>query len=698
MIELKNVSKFYSNNGTVSLGLKNVNLKLNTNEIVAICGESGSGKSTLLNVISKIDTFDEGEIYIDQEETSYFDISDMDNFRKNKVGFIFQTYNIIESYDVLHNVMMPLIVNGVSEKEAKKRALELIKKVGLGKRIHNKGSHLSGGEKQRCVIARALASNCEILACDEPTGNLDSKTSAEIINLIKEVAKDKIVLIVTHNFEEVKNIVNRKITLKDGEIISDETFVKVEDDHKQFIENENLKVNNKSLLKIANFNLRFTPRKTIFVSLVFILISFVVLNVITAINESTHSMRVDNSFASRIENSIYIENTCGKEIDIEFLDNNFSDKYVSNPMETLYPSYSQIGNIFTSVIYEKSYGEKDLKTGRMPEKDDEVCINVNSNYNIDDINSLIGKTVNLYYLNNTYKSFKICGASNTSSTYYSALFGNQNVANYIKYHKYNLNFNIKNDQMSQYVMATVIYNKDCTNTIHVGEYLKEYTDLEIINSYFENQSSHFKKNVDLNNINIEYDLGENERSYIEVNESFDLGFIESALIYDVDCGRSINLANNYGYLAVAPSSYSTNNSILDFLNNGEVYAMIFLVFIAAIGFFFITYAILRIAYASRKGDYNIIRTLGVTNKYMKYIVIYELLILGIIWSLALYLVIFVLTKNISNIYIDGFAKLNVIHFVAYEILILLLCYLIAVRFNKRLFKFSVRTQFEGRSK
>ena len=173
MIELKNVNKFYNSNGIINLGLRNINLKFNKNEIVAITGDSGSGKSTLLNVITKIDTFDEGEIYYKGNETSYFSLLDMDDFRKNKVGFIFQNYNIIESYTVLENVMLPLLLLGYSNHEAKKRALELINKVGLSNRWKNRGSKLSGGEKQRCVIARALASDCEILACDEPTPILE---------------------------------------------------------------------------------------------------------------------------------------------------------------------------------------------------------------------------------------------------------------------------------------------------------------------------------------------------------------------------------------------------------------------------------------------------------------------------------------------------------------------------------------------
>ena len=229
MIELKNVNKYYNSNGTITVALRNVNLKLSKGEIVAITGPSGAGKSTLLNVICGVDKYEEGEIYFKGEETSYFNQNDMDVFRKNHIGFIYQSYNIIDSYTVLENVMLPLVLKGEKYEVAKEKALHYIEKVGLSHRIDNKGIKLSGGEKQRCVIARALAQDFEILACDEPTGNLDSETGKQIIELIKEVAEDRLVLIVTHNYDQVKDIVTRTIKVNDSEIIEDKEIVHKED-------------------------------------------------------------------------------------------------------------------------------------------------------------------------------------------------------------------------------------------------------------------------------------------------------------------------------------------------------------------------------------------------------------------------------------------------------------------------------------
>ncbi len=263
MIELKNVSKYYNNNGIVTLGLRNINLSFAKGEIVAIVGESGSGKSTLLNVICGVDTYEEGEIFFKGNETSYFNQNDMDIFRKRNVSFIYQSYNIIDSYTVLENVMLPLLIQGYDKKEAKKKALELIEKVGLSKRVKHRGIKLSGGEKQRCVIARALASDSEILACDEPTGNLDSQTGKEIIDLIKELAQDKLVLIVTHNYEQIKDIVTRTIKISDGEVIEDYKTKDITDDIKEEMDLSLDKVKRKSLLSIATYNILRTPKKSV---------------------------------------------------------------------------------------------------------------------------------------------------------------------------------------------------------------------------------------------------------------------------------------------------------------------------------------------------------------------------------------------------------------------------------------------------
>ena len=224
MIRLEGISKYYNSDANVVLGLRRVNLELNLGEFVAITGESGSGKSTLLNVISGLDKYDEGELFVNGEETSYFSVEEQEQYRKQYVGFVFQNYNIIDSFTVLENVMAALMIQGYDPKTRKARALELIDKVGLTSHKNHRASKLSGGQKQRAVIARALAKDCPIIVADEPTGNLDSKTGEMVMALLKEVAKDKLVIVVTHNYEQAAPYVTRKIRMYDGEIVEDKVF------------------------------------------------------------------------------------------------------------------------------------------------------------------------------------------------------------------------------------------------------------------------------------------------------------------------------------------------------------------------------------------------------------------------------------------------------------------------------------------
>ncbi|GMK37717.1 hypothetical protein PCCS19_07710 [Paenibacillus sp. CCS19] len=222
MLTLHNISKYYAKEGNVALGLRKINLTLNRGEFIAVVGESGSGKSTLLNVISGLDSYEDGELLFNGEETSYYSKADWEAYRRDNVGFVFQDYHLIESFTVYQNVETALILAGAGKEERKKRALELIERVGLSAYKHTKVSKLSGGQMQRTVIARALAKDSPIIAADEPTGHLDAATGKQIIELLAEVSKDKLVIVVTHNFEELQHVATRKITIHDGAVVEDQ--------------------------------------------------------------------------------------------------------------------------------------------------------------------------------------------------------------------------------------------------------------------------------------------------------------------------------------------------------------------------------------------------------------------------------------------------------------------------------------------
>ena len=221
MLKLKNVSKFYYNKGVIASGFNKVSIEFDLQEFVAIVGESGSGKSTLLNVISGLDSYEEGEMYINGEETSHYRESDFEEYRKKYVSNIFQNFNLVNSYTVYQNIELVMLLNGYKRKEVKKKVLDIIDKVGLTKYKNTKTAKLSGGQKQRVAIARALARETPIIVCDEPTGNLDSKSAKSIIKLLKDISQDKLVIIVTHNFEQVEDVATRIVRMHDGKIVSD---------------------------------------------------------------------------------------------------------------------------------------------------------------------------------------------------------------------------------------------------------------------------------------------------------------------------------------------------------------------------------------------------------------------------------------------------------------------------------------------
>lgn len=220
LLTLKNIGKIYVSEGNVAVGIRGVNLTFDRGEFVAVTGKSGSGKSTLLSVISGMDTYEEGDLLIEGKSTAHYTQPDWEEYRQKYISFIFQDYNIIESFTVLQNVELALM-HITDPRERRRRAMELIRRVGLSDRVRQKGSKLSGGQKQRTVIARALAKDSPIILADEPTGNLDSATGKEIIELLREVSKDKLVIVVTHNFEQVEYCATRHIRVYDGAIESD---------------------------------------------------------------------------------------------------------------------------------------------------------------------------------------------------------------------------------------------------------------------------------------------------------------------------------------------------------------------------------------------------------------------------------------------------------------------------------------------
>lgn len=228
MLSLKNIKKSYVTGEFKQVALNGVSLSFRQNEFVAILGPSGSGKTTCLNVIGGLDNYDSGDLIINGKSTREFKDSDWDAYRNNSIGFVFQSYNLISHLSILDNVEMGMTLSGVSSSEKHKKAMEVLERVGLKEHVHKRPNQLSGGQMQRVAIARALANDPDIILADEPTGALDTKTSIQIMDLIKDIAKDKLVIMVTHNPELAKEYADRVVEFRDGNVISDTNLLEDE--------------------------------------------------------------------------------------------------------------------------------------------------------------------------------------------------------------------------------------------------------------------------------------------------------------------------------------------------------------------------------------------------------------------------------------------------------------------------------------
>jgi putative ABC transport system permease protein len=221
MLELKNIIKDYPAGGESVHALKGINLQFRENEFVSILGPSGCGKTTMLNIIGGLDHYTDGDLVINGKSTKDFKDRDWDSYRNHSIGFVFQSYNLIPHQTVLQNVELALSLSGVSKSERKKRAKAALESVGLGSQLNKKPSEMSGGQMQRVAIARALVNNPDIILADEPTGALDTETSIQVMDILKEVAKDRLVIMVTHNPELAEKYSTRIIRMLDGKITDD---------------------------------------------------------------------------------------------------------------------------------------------------------------------------------------------------------------------------------------------------------------------------------------------------------------------------------------------------------------------------------------------------------------------------------------------------------------------------------------------
>lgn len=683
MIELKEVSKFYSNNGITNIGLHNINLKLHRNEIIAITGESGSGKSTLLNVISKIDTFDEGEIYFYGNETSYFSITDMDDFRKNKVGFIFQNYNILDSYTVLDNVMIPLLLKGLSKEDARVQAMLLIKKVGLDGREKHRGSKLSGGEKQRCVIARALAGDCDILACDEPTGNLDSSTAMEIIKLIKEVANDKLVLIVTHNYPEVEGIATRLLKMADGKIVEDIVFDEVEPEPNKELELDYKPMDKKVIWTLGINNIIRTPKKTVITCLMYFIISFCFLFIAQIIGNAINSSVAYSEFAATFENRLFVYGKGGEAIDENLLK---GYNYEINDFATELPYLFEMGDSYYNLFYASNPTNYKLVAGRMPTSDDEFIIILNnpSAATLKEESKNIGEYLRFEVNNGTgYEKFKLVGIGSYDNELSNHTFAcecprlqqvlNRAVPEYV----------VELDGSREIVSLSLV-NGNSKPKLFIPSAIYEASEsIEVFTDMYKMDD-------------VEIITYGGEKLYLEISIDGPTNlkpYFASVYTTEFRIKKVMKELDNTTLKVVYPIEYTNEDIFSKILL--EVLTFIILAELSAylIGIFFIVYVILSRVYRSRVKDYSILRTLGVTRKDMAKVVNVEMLVIGASITIFTYLLFNGLIYSVDAL--TFLRQIGLAAVLTYFLAMFIFTKSMAKRFNKRLFRFTVRESVRG---
>ena len=735
MLELRNVSKYYSNNNMVTMGFSRVSLKFNLGEFVAITGESGSGKSTLLNVISGLDSYEEGEMYINGKETSHYTEKDYEVYRRKYVGNIFQNFNLVNSYTVYQNIELVLLLNGRDKKDVKEQIISLINQVGLTKYKNTKVSKLSGGQKQRVAIARALAMNTPIILADEPTGNLDKESSESVLKLLHDISKDKLVIIVTHNYDQVEQYVTRKITMNDGRVLEDKKIKEY-----QIVEtiNENkfsdIKWYNKIRLGIRNaFNI---PSKFFLVTAVFFFIITAIFGAYTLFEKYQDEFANDGAntfFINRSDKRIVIKkkdrsniteedyNKLNNLTNIESVVKNdiLLDKKVTVSSDEFLSFYGTISNInnIDNVLF-----------GRMPSNDYEVVLALyRDDYyltNEGERNRVLSQSFTMSLDDGEEIKIKIVGFVQSKSDYgYTATEF---------YVTDNLLSKLTESINKGYNNVTYKFG-DIKNTSYPGNITDEILPSDkvqsgniIIPDSYQYQCKDFncknyKLNVNVDNLYFNYDKEFN------VVDSYDSKTMEKLTGYKYDKYNNALFINtedydslyNNGYYqssvfvkdvknvretikSIEDLGYTTlyipdvlANIAADGLPTLRIIKMLVLV-ILFITLFFISYFIIQLIFKSRNIYYSTLRILGSSLKCTKALLNIELLTLA---NVAYVIFVFFI-KSFNDISLDGslFKQLySYMTFGNYLILYLILIFmslLVALRYSRKLFKDTVMNTYK----
>lgn len=728
MLKLENVSKIYYTNGIVATGISKVNLELNIGEFVVITGESGSGKSTLLNVISGIDSYEEGEMYINGKETSHYTEKDFEEYRKKYIANIFQSFNLINSYTVYQNVELVLLLNGYKRKQIKKKVLDIIDKVGLTKFKNTKVSKLSGGQKQRVAIARAIVKDTPIIVADEPTGNLDTKSAYEIIELLKNVAKDKLVVIVTHNIEQVEKYATRIIKMHDGRMIQNTEIKNINEDSKITQANgKNITIPNQYRLGIRNtFNI-FS--KFILLFIVFTFMSVAFLSEYSAFKLVEHSTEESSGYSANLRDISKERILINKQNREPFTEDDYNKiKQLSNidyiveddiSLDTEFILRNDTLNTY-GYIKDINNFKGNIDIGRMPENDDEIILKANK----DDytITQMLDETLNSefslqksYREGDTIRTVKIVGIQyNENNTIYDRTFYVSNevkkvVRSYV-HNQYSDMKTLLNDKYVQYNIetsenvepGTAIVNDDLKYQFKNNKIINQNINISVSNIYYED-------NIDLTitktftKSNLKKLTGYTDYSYYQnaiiinpddYNSLYDKPSYQSS-VYVKDASIIEQTMSELENLGLKPKKatdfkveYENESQIVKIF---KVVVTIFVIIVV----FFISYLIISIILKSRNIYYTTLRMLGATSKSTRKILNIELFINSTLSYLMVLTFGYLVKQDIIKIeFIANLIKyITLNECILMYLILFVVTQLIARKFAKKIFKSSAMNRY-----
>lgn len=723
MLKLENVSKFYYNKGIIASGFTKVNLELKIGEFVAIIGESGSGKSTLLNVISGLDSYEEGEMYVNGKETSHYQEKDFEEYRRKYIANIFQEFNLINSYTVYQNVELVLLLNGYKKHKVKKKILDIIDKVGLTKFKNTKVSKLSGGQKQRVAIARAMVKDTPIIVADEPTGNLDSESAKEIIELLKKVAKDKLVVVVTHNIEQIEDVATRIIKMHDGRIVQNIEKKKIKEEP-EITESKyhNITLFNKYRLGVRNtFNI---ASKFLLLFAVFFFLSASILTEYASFQMSEANTADEGysiAFRDLSENRIIInkkDRTYFTNDDYEKIKQLPNIDYIVEDdifIDEQVPIYKDDMSLYGNLLDINNF-RGDINYGRMPENDSEIIVRINEEhfYITNRLEELLNKTFSLQgiggnYNNESTKDLIVVGVQTYKNAghYDCEFYVSKNLLNELRNDVNKSYSNIKVLLNNKYVQYTVEpndnvpegkaivddefkyqfrYNRIRNQPIEISLnniYYEEVLNLSISNTYTK---SNLKRLLGLN----EYDSNRNKIfvNTEDYNKLFNKPSYQSS-VYVKDVETIDETMNDLQNLGINPKK------VTDFkVNQGEASLRIIKIIkvivtiILIIVLFFISYLIIKIILKSRNVYYATLRMLGATYKNVRRILDIELFINSTLSYIVLLLFIHLVKTNVIHLeYIAQITEyIGLIEYVLMYLVLILISKLISRKFAKKLFK------------